>query len=69
MALVYTRYHSKCRISEGIKMTLGVVFNGEVISNKILLGAFLVILGLAVYHWGELLIKKLQNKKVMRDSY
>ncbi len=50
-------------------MTLGVVFNGEVISNKILLGAFLVILGLAVYHWGELLIKKLQNKKVMRDSY
>jgi len=23
MALVYTRYHSKCRISEGIKMTLG----------------------------------------------
>jgi len=42
-----------------IALTLGVMFNDEVINNKIILGAFLVILGLAVYHWGELLMKKL----------
>lgn len=42
-----------------IALTLGVMFNDEVINNKIILGAFLVILGLAIYHWGELLMKKL----------
>ena len=40
-----------------IALSLGVLFNDEVINNKILVGAFLVILGLAVYHWGEVLIK------------
>jgi drug/metabolite transporter (DMT)-like permease len=51
-----------------IALSLGVVFNDEVINNKILFGAFLVILGLAVYHWGELLIKKMQIKKTIRSS-
>ena len=43
-----------------IALSLGAVFNNEVISNKILIGAFLVILGLAIYHWGELLITKIR---------
>lgn len=45
-----------------IALSLGAVLNDEVINNKILIGAFLVILGLAVYHWGELLMKKLHIK-------
>ncbi len=45
-----------------IALYLGSVLNNEVISNKILLGAFLIILGLAIYHWGELLMKKLVDK-------
>ena len=45
-----------------IALSLGAVFNNEVISNKILIGAFLVILGLAIYHWGELLMNKLRIK-------
>lgn len=45
-----------------IALSLGVFFNDEVINNKILVGAFLVILGLAIYHWGELLITKSRKK-------
>ncbi|PHR84817.1 MAG: EamA family transporter [Colwellia sp.] len=52
-----------------IALSLGAVFNNEVISNKILLGAFLVILGLTIYHWGELLMNKLQIKKTIRNSH
>lgn len=44
-----------------IALYLGSVLNNEVISNKILLGAFLIILGLAIYHWGELLMKRLHR--------
>ena len=44
-----------------IALYLGSVLNNEVISNKILLGAFLIILGLAIYHWGELLMKRLRR--------
>lgn len=47
-------------ITPVIALSLGAILNDEVISNKILIGAFLVILGLAVYHWGELLMTKLR---------
>jgi drug/metabolite transporter (DMT)-like permease len=51
-----------------IALSLGVVFNGEVITDKILLGAFLVIFGLAIYHWGELLVNKLKIRSNKRQS-
>lgn len=51
-----------------IALSLGSVLNDEVISNKILLGAFLVILGLALYHWGEMLISKLPTNRTIRDN-
>ena len=47
-----------------IALSLGAVFNDEIITNKILLGASFVILGLAIYHWGELLVKKFSSKKL-----
>lgn len=47
-------------ITPVIALSLGVAFNDEVITDKILLGAFLVIFGLATYNWGELLINKLK---------
>lgn len=47
-------------ITPVIALSLGAVFNDEVITDKILLGAFLVIFGLATYNWGELLINKLK---------
>lgn len=46
-----------------IALSLGVVFNNEIINNKILIGAFMVILGLAIYYWGELLMTKLRGIK------
>ncbi|WP_114326078.1 DMT family transporter [Candidatus Colwellia aromaticivorans] len=52
-----------------IALSLGAVLNDEVITNKILLGAFLIILGLAIYHWGEQLINKLQIKRIIRGSH
>ena len=43
-----------------IALTLGAVLNDEIINNKLILGALLVILGLAIYHWGEVIISKFQ---------
>jgi drug/metabolite transporter (DMT)-like permease len=51
-----------------IALSLGVVFNGEVITDKIMLGAFLVIFGLAIYHWGELLVIKLKIRSNKKQS-
>ncbi len=51
-----------------IALSLGAVLNNEVISNKILLGAFLVILGLALYHWGEMLMSKLLTNRTIRGN-
>ena len=41
-----------------IALTLGAKLNNEIINSKLIFGALLVILGLAIYHWGENLWKK-----------
>lgn len=56
-------------ITPVIALSLGVIFNGEVVTNTILLGAFFVISGLAIYHWGELLMSKLRRRAIIKDSY
>lgn len=43
-------------ITPVIALTLGSVLNGEVINDKLLLGAFMVLLGLTIYHFGHLLL-------------
>ena len=48
-------------ITPVVALSLGVMLNDEIITDKILLGALLVILGLAIYHWGELLINKVSG--------
>lgn len=45
-----------------IALSLGAVLNNEVIHSQLIIGALLVISGLALYHWGELLINKYQSK-------
>lgn len=45
-------------ITPVIALTLGAMLNNEVLNSKILIGASLVITGLAFYHWGELLINR-----------
>ena len=46
-----------------IALTLGATLNGEILNNTILLGAFLVLFGLSIYHWGEsILRRKVVNK-------
>lgn len=45
-----------------IALYLGTVLNNEVITVKIFLGAFLILFGLSIYNWGELLFNKLQIK-------
>ncbi len=47
-----------------IALTLGALLNDEDLNSKILLGAALVLSGLALYHWGEVLI----NKKLTKMS-
>ncbi|MEY8213275.1 MAG: DMT family transporter [Colwellia sp.] len=41
-------------ITPVIALTLGAVLNGEVISDKLIVGAFMVLLGLSIYHFGHL---------------
>ncbi|MEI6894190.1 MAG: DMT family transporter [Colwellia sp.] len=36
-----------------IALTLGALLNGETINDKLIMGAFLVLLGLALYHFGH----------------
>jgi drug/metabolite transporter (DMT)-like permease len=38
-----------------IALTLGAVLNNEVINDKLIIGAFMVLLGLSIYHFGHLL--------------
>lgn len=45
-----------------IAITLGSIFNNEKIHVQLIIGALLIILGLAVYYWGENFIKKHQEK-------
>jgi len=42
-------------ITPVIALSLGTVLNGEVINNKLLIGAFMVLLGLSIYHFGHLM--------------
>lgn len=47
-----------------IALTLGAVLNDEVINSKLIFGALLILLGLAIYHWGDVLTGKFQRKWV-----
>ena len=52
-----------------IALTLGALLNDEVINSKLIFGAMLVMLGLAIYHWGEVLINKFQRRLfVIREN-
>ena len=45
-------------ITPVIALTLGAILNDEEIHRQLVFGAMLVILGLAIYHWGELILRK-----------
>ena len=45
-----------------IALSLGAMLNNEVLHSKLIIGALLVILGLAIYHWGETITLKFQKK-------
>ena len=48
-----------------IALSLGAVLNGEVINDKLILGAFMVLFGLAIYHFGHL-VPSIKKKSVSR---
>ncbi len=48
-----------------IALTLGAVLNNEVINTRLVLGALLVILGLGIYHWGEVIMSKFKQRLVL----
>jgi drug/metabolite transporter (DMT)-like permease len=50
-------------ITPVIALTLGSFLNGEAINDKLLIGAFMVLLGLSIYHFGHLL-PSLKKKRV-----
>ena len=55
-------------ITPVIALTLGATLNNEVLNSKILFGACLVISGLAIYHWGDTLMKKKRNKTLISNN-
>ena len=40
-------------ITPVIALSLGVILNGEIMSDKLIFGAFLVLMGLTLYHFGH----------------
>ena len=48
-----------------IALSLGAMLNGEVINDKLILGAFMVLFGLAIYHFGHL-VSSIKKKRVSR---
>lgn len=42
-------------ITPVIALTLGALLNDEALHYKLVLGAFLVLFGLAIYHWGDMI--------------
>jgi drug/metabolite transporter (DMT)-like permease len=52
-------------ITPVIALSLGAVLNNEVIHSQLIVGALLVISGLAMYHWGEIFVVKYQQKKII----
>jgi len=51
-----------------IALTLGAVLNNEIINSKLVFGALLVILGLAIYHWGDAISSKYKQKLTLLRS-
>jgi drug/metabolite transporter (DMT)-like permease len=49
-------------ITPVIALSLGALLNEEPLHYKLVLGAFLVLFGLAIYHFGELIFKHMKNK-------
>lgn len=49
-------------ITPVIALSLGATLNGEVINDKLILGAFMVLLGLSFYHFGHLLPRFIKKK-------
>ena len=45
-----------------IALTLGALLNDEAINSELVIGAILITLGLAIYHWGEIIVSKVQPK-------
>jgi len=50
-------------ITPVIALTLGASLNGELLNSTLVIGAFLVLLGLSIYHWGDKLTHKFFMKK------
>ncbi len=50
-------------ITPVIALTLGATLNGELLNSTLVIGAFLVLLGLSIYHWGDKLNPKFFMKK------
>lgn len=55
-------------ITPVIALTLGAILNDEIIHSKLVIGASLVILGLAIYHWGDVITSKFQHKPLLLKS-
>lgn len=48
-----------------IALSLGAWLNNEALHYELVLGAFLVLLGLALYHWGDVLFRYIKRKRTL----
>ena len=55
-------------ITPVIALTLGALLNNEAINSELVFGAILITLGLAIYHWGEVIFNKFQQRLILRSG-
>ncbi|TPH12809.1 DMT family transporter [Litorilituus lipolyticus] len=46
-----------------IAITLGTLFNDEVLNSTLLYGASIILLGLTLYHWGDNIVKRMKKRR------
>jgi len=46
-----------------IAITLGTLFNDEILNSTLLYGASIILLGLTLYHWGDNIINRMKKRR------
>ncbi|GAA0818616.1 EamA family transporter [Colwellia asteriadis] len=55
-------------ITPVIALSLGALLNDEALHYKLVLGAFFVLFGLAIYHWGDVLVSYIKKRRALVNA-
>ncbi|MBU2892499.1 DMT family transporter [Colwellia sp. D2M02] len=55
-------------ITPVIALSLGALLNDEALHYKLVLGAFFVLFGLAIYHWGDVFVSYIKKRRALVNA-